>query len=377
MESSLPTRLVNPDPACVAFKSCDGRSIEINKYFLYLYDAFYRSILEDNMEDSLGLVFIIEGATFDELILLKDQIHQKHLQCVDQSKNQISDSTYENPELSKPSADSTYENPELSKPSTDSTFEEPELSKPKPSTDLTNEDPEVSEHQSFDDSLILECPFKCEFIPDSPWTSDILFAHIYSKHASEVKNNFYVSIITFMERLTSKLSSMKCAFQCKSGTVYPDLAALKIHYYRCHAVEPVICSNCGDTFTNPMTYKSHTRDCHVQTKECSLCGKEFKCLRLHMKHFHGEKNIKCQVDGCSIKFTQKTDLNKHIRTVHKKEKPFFCDKCGIKMAQFINLKDHRIKVHRQDKITYKDYKEMIRSGQHQFLPKESEFPVYM
>ena len=96
-----------------------------------------------------------------------------------------------------------------------------------------------------------------------------------------------------------------------------------------------------------------------------------------MKHFHGEKNIKCVVDGCSRKFYENTDLKKHIRIVHKKEKPFVCDKCGTKMAQFVNLKDHRIKVHRQDKITYKDYKEMIRSGQHQFLPKESEFPVYM
>ena len=96
-----------------------------------------------------------------------------------------------------------------------------------------------------------------------------------------------------------------------------------------------------------------------------------------MMNVHGEKRIKCVVDGCPRKFTLKTELNKHIRIVHKKEKPFFCDKCGIKMAQFINLKDHRIKVHRQDKITYKDYKEMIRSGQHQFLPKESEFPVYM
>ena len=96
-----------------------------------------------------------------------------------------------------------------------------------------------------------------------------------------------------------------------------------------------------------------------------------------MRNAHEEKKIKCPVDGCSIKFSQTYDLKVHIRVVHKKEKPLVCDKCGTKMAQFQNLKDHRIKVHREGKITYKEYKEMIRSGQHQFLPKESEFPVYM
>ena len=89
INSLFANHLVNSDPACVIFKSFDGRSIEVNKYFLFLYDAFYKSILEDNMEESL--VFIFEGATFDELILYRDQIHQKHLQCVDHSHSQISE----------------------------------------------------------------------------------------------------------------------------------------------------------------------------------------------------------------------------------------------------------------------------------------------
>ena len=363
MNSLFFNHLVNSDPACVTFKSCDGRSIEINKYFLYLYNTFYRSILEENMEESL--IFIFEGATYDELILSRDQIHQKHLQCTDHSQSQISEETQK---ISETKADT--------EPSSDSTFEDPELSKP--SSDSTSEEPELSEHRSFDDGLVLECPFKCEYIPDSQWTSDMLFAHIYSKHVNEVKNNFYVSIKTFIERLTSKVSSKNCAcaFHCKSGVVYTDLVQLKIHYYRCHAEEPVICSNCGEKFTNKMTYQGHTRSCHRQAKECSLCGVKAKCIRTHMRNAHEEKRIKCPVDGCSIKFSQSRDLKIHVRVVHEKEKPFVCDTCGTKMAQFQNLKDHRKKVHRQDKITYKDYKEMIRSGQHQFLPKESEIPAY-
>ena len=72
------------DPASVTFKSCEGKSIEVNKYFLFLYDAFYRSILNENIEESL--VFIFEGASFDEIIVLRDQILQKHLQCIDHTQ---------------------------------------------------------------------------------------------------------------------------------------------------------------------------------------------------------------------------------------------------------------------------------------------------
>ena len=80
---------------------------------------------------------------------------------------------------------------------------------------------------SSSDSLTLECPFNCDEVPDSDWTVDTLFAHIFSKHWSDVKNNFFVSIDTFIERLGSQLSSQKCAFKCKQALLTfqlePDL----------------------------------------------------------------------------------------------------------------------------------------------------------
>ena len=348
--------LVYANPTCVTFKSCEGKSIEINKYFLFLYDAFYRSTLDENLEESL--VFIFEGASFDDLIVLRDKILQKHLQCIDHTQI-LANNQKLDVEDCKIISD--------------------------PSQDLSNGDPENKnfdenhENRNVDDDMILECPFKCEDVPESKWTPDLLFAHIFSKHDDDVKNNFYVSIDTFIDRLMLKLSGKQCAFNCRTGHVYSDLATLKIHYYRCHAEDPVICSNCGENFTNPMTYKSHTRDCHVLKKDCDLCGdgKTFKYIRLHMKHYHGGKKIKCQVEGCSVSLFTNTELKIHTRVVHNKEKPFPCDKCGIKMAQFANFKDHRIKVHREGKITFKEYKQMIKAGQHKFLSKESEIPTYM
>ena len=73
--------LRSPDAACVTFRSCEGKSVLINKYFLFLFNPFYRSILEELIEESL--VFIFEGVSFEELILLEKQIHQKHLLCSD------------------------------------------------------------------------------------------------------------------------------------------------------------------------------------------------------------------------------------------------------------------------------------------------------
>ena len=145
--------LVHPDPANVTFKSCEGKSIEVNKYFLFLYDAFYRSILNENIEENI--VFIFEEASINELIVLRDKILQKHLQCVDHTKISVSNQKMEIEEFQTHSD---------------------------PSQDLSNDDPENRnpnkdhELKNVDDDLILECPFNCEDVLDSKWTPDLLFA---------------------------------------------------------------------------------------------------------------------------------------------------------------------------------------------------------
>ena len=100
-------------------------------------------------------------------------------------------------------------------------------------------------------------------------------------------------------------------------------------------------------------------------------------MKRHMRQAHGENKIKCNEDGCSLKFFRNADLKNHTRVVHKKEKPFVCDKCGTKMARFFNLIDHRIKVHKEINITFKEYKDMIREGHHNFISKDSKIPIYM
>ena len=129
------------DPSCVTFKACDKKSIQVNKYFLFLYNAFYRSILDECMNE--GIVFIFEGSTLDELILLKEQIYQKHLQCGDH--NQLSEDHRKNE-----SKEDTND--------TNKAIESDEDGK------LREQDKEKDVLDTFkdngsSDSLTLECPF--------------------------------------------------------------------------------------------------------------------------------------------------------------------------------------------------------------------------
>ena len=354
--------------------------IQVNKYFLFLYNEFYRSILDECMDE--GIVFIFDQATLDDLTLLREQIYQKHLQCSDHSqlledhqKNEMNEDIKGliKRESDKDGKDENKEDTNDTNKATESD-EDGKLQEQDKDVLATFKD------NSSSDPLTLECPFKCDEVPDSDWTVETLFAHIFSKHWSDVRNNFYVSIDTFIERLGSELSSQKCAFKCEISRNYADLRALRDHYHRCHTDEPVICSNCGDSFKNSKTYYGHTRHCHAVQKTCDLCnnGKTYKRIYHHMyQHHNREKNINCEVEGCSISVKRLHELEIHTRIVHKKEKPFVCEKCGTKMSKFQNLKIHRKKVHSEKFFNFNDYKEMIKSGQHNFVPKGSKIPKIM
>ena len=326
-----------------------------------------------------SLVFIFEGVEFDELVSLREKIFLKHFQCLDHhdqiSKQNLTSKIDSNETVKAPKDVVNSNQPEQKEDIFDDI------------SNLNEEDESLihpTESISMDENFILKCPFQCDEVPETDWSVDTLFAHIFCSHTNDVKNNYYVSIDTFIERLTSKLSSNKCNFKCdksKNKMIqydYSDLRALKAHYYRCHVDEPVICDNCGESLKNQSTYYMHSRHCNIR-KECNICGdgKTFKSLKGHMRNFHGEKIIQCQEDGCSFTARAFEQLRKHVRTIHKKEKPFVCDKCGIRMAQFHNLQDHRAKVHREKKPSFTEYKTMIRSGQHPYLPADSEIPSYM
>ena len=83
-----------------------------------------------------------------------------------------------------------------------------------------------------------------------------------------------------------------------------------------------------------------------QDNICKSCGKLFSSktnLKKHMHTIHeGHKDYKC--DFCNKLFNQEPNLKKHVYAVHVGHKPFKCE-CGKLFSQKVNMNRHKNKVH--------------------------------
>jgi hypothetical protein len=72
---------------------------------------------------------------------------------------------------------------------------------------------------------------------------------------------------------------------------------------------------------------------------CELCPKQSFCRKYNLdQHMlthdvYRKKEHVCQSEGCGRPFVRKTDLNRHIDTVHKKTKKFKCERCSRAFAR--------------------------------------------
>ncbi|XP_072955065.1 transcription factor IIIA [Typha angustifolia] len=96
----------------------------------------------------------------------------------------------------------------------------------------------------------------------------------------------------------------------------------------------VVCSEngCMKTFTNTECLKAHVRSCH-QHIHCEICGTKQlkKNFKRHQRMHEGAnvaERIKCSFQGCQYTFSNKSNLNKHIKAVHQEVRPFFCRMSG-------------------------------------------------
>ncbi|CAB3377964.1 Hypothetical predicted protein [Cloeon dipterum] len=74
--------------------------------------------------------------------------------------------------------------------------------------------------------------------------------------------------------------------------------------------------------------------------ECGECHKVLKpsSYRQHVKTHLGGKPHGCEL--CPAKFTRRGDVDRHVRIVHNKDKPYFCPKCTRSFGDKKNLKWH-------------------------------------
>ncbi|XP_027342164.1 transcription factor IIIA isoform X2 [Abrus precatorius] len=102
----------------------------------------------------------------------------------------------------------------------------------------------------------------------------------------------------------------------------------------------VVClePGCMKHFTNAQCLKAHVKSCH-QYVTCDTCGTKQlkKNIKRHLCSHEANSSSEtfhCEFKGCVCTFSKKSNLDKHKKAVHFKEKPFVCGfpDCGMRFA---------------------------------------------
>ena len=105
------------------------------------------------------------------------------------------------------------------------------------------------------------------------------------------------------------------------------------------------CKKCFLQFDNKYVFDCHLALVHGEEikvkKEPTIKEEKIDELQPSEKEF--EKPYKC--NNCSVAFSKKSRLNRHVTTVHEGKKPFECDICKSSFSQKGNLKIHIATVH--------------------------------
>ena len=367
------------DPTFVIFSTFDGQRLEVNRYFLQIFNGFYKDILKDYNDILEPLIFFHEEMSFNDLKKLALEINTRHDSCVEQMdmNEEVKEKVEEN--KTKNETDCGKVKLDLGRKCEDS-FDKTALKTEEQNTELSKIDCEgstASKNETNENSrnsialnFILKCPYCSESERNTEWTSDKLFAHLHTKHYKELESNISISLDTLMAKLRRSVSN-RCALGCRR-----DFKAYLVEHYKIkHVEDPRICDHCGQSFQNKGTLKFHIRAAHGPSVVCDTCNKvcgNLVKLKVHKRYIHSGKKVLCTYQDCTMAFPNKMDRKKHIKVIHEKQKPFRCDVCGVSMSSFSNIKDHRSKVHKMEKyssIHY--YREIISSGKHPFIDKDS------
>nr|XP_045608984.1 uncharacterized protein LOC123764831 [Procambarus clarkii]XP_045608990.1 uncharacterized protein LOC123764831 [Procambarus clarkii] len=139
---------------------------------------------------------------------------------------------------------------------------------------------------------------------------------------------------------------------CVCGLKVASKAALKIHLHRFHSkyeeTKDFLCSECGYMASTKKAFTDHQRihsDDPGPKVRCTVCQKEMlaSSYKIHMLRMHGEAKHPCET--CGQRFTVRSDLMRHLNTVHSNLRPYDCDLCGEKFATSDALRYHRNKTH--------------------------------
>ena len=355
----------------IPFSTTGGIHVLINRYFLHLYNDFFRDLLEKH-ENLHNLVFVFDETSLEELENLQQDIHNKHLHCGVDLQTYSND---ENDRVLQHEQEENIKGADLIKESSHKIIciEDGEINDkvPEESTKVCTDDSQSNEVLDTSEPVDMQCPFDCPE-PAHVWTADSLYAHLQVGHRARVDNNDIMTVKRLLGKLKSEISGkcIFCNFYDKKGGREETISRLKQHYRHKHIEKPGTCYHCGKVYGNEKILKEHQSKLNAEGDICQQCGKSFKRgrgkLQQHIIVVHEERKFRCEVKNCNKLFAKRLPLERHIKVVHEKNKPWICDKCGTKMAQFDNLRMHRYKVHGYKYESVQEYRSQVEAGKHPF-----------
>lgn len=131
--------------------------------------------------------------------------------------------------------------------------------------------------------------------------------------------------------------------QCdECGRVLASGELLKDHKLRHKGIKPVMCEECGKSFTNYKALDSHRKTVHAVDRPhaCNICNKKYKTaigLRSHAVSHSSVRPFQCDV--CESSFKTKATLYAH-KLKHNDTRPFSCPSCDKRFKTEMHLTTH-------------------------------------
>ncbi|XP_070547311.1 uncharacterized protein [Ptychodera flava] len=151
---------------------------------------------------------------------------------------------------------------------------------------------------------------------------------------------------TFVRQLPRKAATpdeLKSSTCEACGETFEKVQEFREHKKK-HAKERLTCKECGKFLSGYTNLQQHIRIVHKKVRpfQCSVCEKTFHTvthLTVHKETHATEEEKKVQCDKCGKMFTHIITLKEHVRRAHV-EKKYQCETCGQNFSRKSNLAVH-------------------------------------